>query len=207
MSTVTDVVEPLCSGREDRDRTCDLMLPKHALYHLSYFPKLVAASFIRPFALGIPGCQLFSPHPTLALRGVYKKQGWRKPHCKYGALDRIRTCISLSHIQLPLSSFVARGVTRALNGGGSRNRTGVRVAYETPGDPTLSPQLGTAYAVIYGADIQDRTGDPWVEARYVTSTPCPRNLVGVVGVEPTLFTTWDRIYSPEQNTPYLQHTR
>lgn len=32
------------------------------------------------------------------------------------------------------------------------------------------------------------------------------NLVGVVGVEPTLFTTWDRIYSPEQNTPYLQHT-
>jgi len=31
-------------------------------------------------------------------------------------------------------------------------------------------------------------------------------LVGVVGVEPTLFTTWDRIYSPGQNTPYLQHT-
>ena len=33
------------------------------------------------------------------------------------------------------------------------------------------------------------------------------NLVGVVGVEPTLFTTRDRIYSPEQNTPYLQHTQ
>lgn len=40
MSTVADVAEPLNNGREDRDRTCDLMLPKHALYHLSYFPKL-----------------------------------------------------------------------------------------------------------------------------------------------------------------------
>ena len=27
----------------------------------------------------------------------------------------------------------------------------------------------------------------------------------VVGVEPTLFTTRERIYSPLQNTPYLQY--
>jgi hypothetical protein len=31
------------------------------------------------------------------------------------------------------------------------------------------------------------------------------NLVEVVGVEPTLFTTRERIYSPLQNTPYLQY--
>lgn len=61
-----------------------------------------------------------------------------------------------------------------------------------------------------GADGGNRTRDLWVETRYVTSTPRPHILyimVGVVGVEPTLFTTWDRIYSPEQNTPYLQHTQ
>lgn len=114
--------------REDRDRTCDLMLPKHALYRLSYFPKLAP---------------LVGFEPT-------------------------------SYFQLPLAPFVAERDTGALNGGGSRNRTGVRVAYETPGDPTLSPQLVTAYAVMYGADRENRTLDPWVEARYVTSTPYPQ---------------------------------
>lgn len=32
-------------------------------------------------------------------------------------------------------------------------------------------------------------------------------MVGVDGVEPPVFTQWERIYSPLQNTPYLQHTR
>ena len=32
-------------------------------------------------------------------------------------------------------------------------------------------------------------------------------MVGVDGVEPPMFTTRERIYSPLQNTPYLQHTR
>lgn len=128
MLSIVRYLRPFDSGREDRDRTCDLMLPKHALYHLSYFPKLAP---------------LVGFEPT-------------------------------SYFQLPLAPFVAERDTGALNGGGSRNRTGVRVAYETPGDPTLSPQLVTAYAVMYGADRENRTLDPWVEARYVTSTPYPQ---------------------------------
>ena len=47
-----------------------------------------------------------------------------------------------------------------------------------------------------GADIQDRTGDPWVEARYVTSTPCPRYIIyGGCGWIRTNSLSRDQIYS------------
>jgi hypothetical protein len=32
-------LKPLTHGAEDRDRTCDLLITKQLLYHLSYFGK------------------------------------------------------------------------------------------------------------------------------------------------------------------------
>ena len=51
-------------GGRDRDRTCDLMLAKHALSQLSYTPTVVTTSIL----------EYFSPFAKLPVRNVHRPQ-------------------------------------------------------------------------------------------------------------------------------------
>ena len=59
------------AGRKSRDRTDDLMLPKHALYHLSYFPiKMEPQTGFEPaFSFQLPFSPFVAEGDTGALNG------------------------------------------------------------------------------------------------------------------------------------------